>query len=255
MTKLVDSANLTEFGTQFLAHLDNRYIETSESENYTQAEKTKLSGIESGAEENVLETVQINGTALSNSSKAVNLTVASGSAAGTIAVAGNDIAVNGFSTLASSVEGKAPLASPAFTGAPTSTTPTAGDDSTKIATTEFVNDAIDAAITNAGIPSSSTITSLGDRLDLVEAAVGAVSGAYVYKGTKATYAALPDGTTGNEREVGDVYNVEAVYNNYPAGTNWAWTGTTWDPLGGSFVIDTMTTAEVTTAINTIFPKS
>ena len=250
MTKLVDSANLTEFGTQFLAHLDNRYIETSESENYTQAEKTKLSGIESGAEANVLEAVQINGTALSNSSKAVNLTVASGSAAGTIAVAGNDVAVNGFSTLASSVEGKAPLASPAFTGAPTSTTPTAGDDSTKIATTEFVNDAIDTAITNAGIPASSTITSLGDRLDLVEAAVGAVSGAYVYKGSR-TYANLPS----SGQEIGDVYNVTDAHDGVPAGTNYAWNGSAWDALGGSFSVDTMTTAEVTTTINTIFPES
>lgn len=226
MTKLVDSANLTEFGTQFLAHLDNRYIETSESENYTQAEKTKLSGIESGAEANVLEAVQINGTALSNSSKAVNLTVASGSAAGTIAVAGNDVAVNGFSTLASSVEGKAPLASPAFTGTPTSTTPTAGDNSTKIATTAFVKSAVDTAISDAGYPSEAAVQALATRVGLVETAVAAVNGAYVYKGTVATYAALPDGTTGNEREVGDVYNVEGAYNNYPAGTNWAWTGTT-----------------------------
>lgn len=249
MTKLVDSANLTEFGTQFLAHLDNRYIETSESENYTQAEKTKLSGIESGAEENVLETVQINGTALSNSSKAVNLTVASGSAAGTIAVAGNDVAVNGFSTLASSVEGKAPLASPAFTGAPTSTTPTAGDDSTKIATTEFVNDAIDTAITNAGIPASSTITSLGDRLDLVEAAVAAVAGAYVYKGT-CTYANLPS----SGQAIGDVYNVSDAHDNVPAGTNYAWNGTTWDALAGSFSIDTMSNTDVTSAITEIFDE-
>lgn len=216
MTKLVDSANLTDFGTQFLAHLDNRYIETSESQNYTQAEKTKLSGIETGAEENVLETVQINGTALSNSSKAVNLTVASGSAAGTIAVAGNDVAVNGFSTLASSVEGKAPLASPVFTGAPTSTTPTAGDDSTRIATTEFVNDAIDTAITNANIPSDATVQALTHRVGLVEASVGALSGAYIYKGT-CTYAALPS----SGQVTGDVYNVTDAHDNVPAGTNYA----------------------------------
>jgi len=38
----------------------------------------------------------------------------------------------------------APLASPALTGTPTAPTPTAGDDSTKIATTAFVQDAIDS---------------------------------------------------------------------------------------------------------------
>ena len=36
----------------------------------------------------------------------------------------------------------APLASPAFTGTPTAPTPTAGDSSTKVATTEFVQDRI-----------------------------------------------------------------------------------------------------------------
>lgn len=42
---------------------------------------------------------------------------------------------------------KAALASPAFTGTPTAPTPTAGDDSTKIATTAFVTTAIGAAMT------------------------------------------------------------------------------------------------------------
>lgn len=42
---------------------------------------------------------------------------------------------------------KAPLASPEFTGTPKSTTPTAGDNSTKIATTAFVATAIAAALT------------------------------------------------------------------------------------------------------------
>lgn len=41
-----------------------------------------------------------------------------------------------------SVAGLAPLASPAFTGTPTAPTPTAGDDSTKVATTAFVQEAI-----------------------------------------------------------------------------------------------------------------
>lgn len=41
-----------------------------------------------------------------------------------------------------SVAGLAPLASPAFTGSPTAPTPTAGDNSTKVATTAFVQEAI-----------------------------------------------------------------------------------------------------------------
>ena len=40
----------------------------------------------------------------------------------------------------------APISSPAFSGTPTAPTPTAGDDSTKVATTEFVKSAIETAI-------------------------------------------------------------------------------------------------------------
>ena len=47
------------------------------------------------------------------------------------------------------LDDKADLSSPALTGTPTAPTPTAGDDSTKIATTEFVQDAIDAEETRA----------------------------------------------------------------------------------------------------------
>ena len=42
---------------------------------YTTTEKNKLSGIASGAQVNVIETVKVNGTALTPSSKAVNVTV------------------------------------------------------------------------------------------------------------------------------------------------------------------------------------
>ena len=51
-----------------------------------------------------------------------------------------------------------------------------------------------------------------------------VSAVYQYKGSVATFDALPTGA-----ESGDVYNVEAT------GTNYAWTGTEWDALGGSTV--------------------
>lgn len=56
-----------------------------------------------------------------------------------------------------------------------------------------------------------------------------ISSVYTVKGSKNTYADLP--TTGNVK--GDVWNVVAAYNNNPAGTNYVWTGTEWDALGGS----------------------
>lgn len=49
-----------------------------------------------------------------------------------------------------------------------------------------------------------------------------LSSAYIYKGTVATYSDLPS----SEQSVGDVYNVESD------GMNYAWTGSTWDSLGG-----------------------
>ena len=71
----------------------------------------------------------------------------------------------------------------------------------------------------------SSIVRLDGRIDALGAALK-------YKGSKATYEELP--TEGNEE--GDVWNVIAAHGNYPAGTNYAWTGSEWDPLGGA--IDT-----------------
>ena len=45
--------------------------------------------------------------------------------------------------------GNAPLASPAFTGSPTAPTPTAGDSSTRLATTAFVNTSLNVDLGNA----------------------------------------------------------------------------------------------------------
>lgn len=65
-----------------------------------------------------------------------------------------------------------------------------------------------------------------------------LSSALKYKGSKDTYADLPK--TGNQ--VGDVWNVVAAYGNAHAGTNWAWNGTVWDPLGGTIDLTNYVTA-------------
>lgn len=52
---------------------DASYVHTDN--NYTTTEKNKLSSIESGAEENIIETVKVNGSALTPSSKAVDISV------------------------------------------------------------------------------------------------------------------------------------------------------------------------------------
>lgn len=61
-----------------------------------------------------------------------------------------------------------------------------------------------------------------------------ITAMYKYKGSKASYAALP--TAG--RQVGDVWNVEDT------GMNYAWTGETWDALGETFSIQSITNAEI-----------
>jgi len=124
------------------------------------------------------------------------------------------------------ISGLAPKASPAFSGTPTAPTAAAGTNTTQIANTAFVKAAVDAA----------------------------VSSVLKYKGTKATYADLP--STGNQ--TGDTWNVTAAYGDVPAGTNWAWNGTTWDALGGdvdlsNYVtedeLEALTSAEVTALLN------
>lgn len=85
-----------------------------------------------------------------------------------------------------------------------------------------------------------TVTGKAVNIDLsTYAKKSDIASAYNYKGSKATYANLP--TTGNA--VGDVWNVEATDMNY------AWTGTAWDPLGGSVDLSGyMTTEQVNAAL-------
>lgn len=142
---------------------DGSYVHTDN--NYTTADKTKLTNIATGAQVNVLEGVQLNGTDLTITNKKVN--------------------VSG------------------------------------VATTTQLNAKADKATTLAGY-------NIGDAYTKSEVDAK-VSSVYKYKGSVATYENLP--TTG--LTTGDVYNVEAAHGSYPAGTNYAWTGTAWDPLGGT----------------------
>ena len=81
----------------------------------------------------------------------------------------------------------------------------------------------------------------------IENVKSAVSTAYIYKGSKDTFAELP--AEGNS--VGDVWNVVAAHGNVPAGTNYAWTGEAWDALGGSVDLSVYSTTEqMNTAIST-----
>lgn len=142
---------------------------------------------------------------------------------------------------------RAPIASPEFTGTPTAPTATSGTNTTQIATTAFVSAAVsgkaDSSTTLAGYGITNAYTKT-ETDTAISTAISALGNLYEYKGSVATYANLPASPS-----TGDVYNVEAAYGDYPAGTNWAWNGTAWDALGGAFSITFATAAEVNNVLN------
>lgn len=64
---------------------------------------------------------------------------------------------------------------------------------------------------------------------LIDDLKASVAAALDYKGTVDSYDQLP--SSGNKK--GDVWNVVAAHGTTPAGTNYAWDGAKWDPLGGT----------------------
>lgn len=67
-----------------------------------------------------------------------------------------------------------------------------------------------------------------------------IAGMYQYKGSVADASKLP--TTG--QKAGDVYNIESSSVYGGAGMNVAWDGSKWDPLGEIFTITSITNAEI-----------
>lgn len=94
-------------------------------------------------------------------------------------------------------------------------------------------------LTTEAALNSSAASTLSSAKSYTDTQINAkLSSALKYKGSKDTYADLPK--TGNQ--VGDVWNVVAAYGNAHAGTNWAWSGTVWDPLGGTIDLTNYVTA-------------
>lgn len=69
-------------------------------------------------------------------------------------------------TVQVAMEEKADLESPAFTGEPTAPTPVEGDSSTKIATTEFVQNALQSGAGESGTTVVVSDTDPGDTLKI-----------------------------------------------------------------------------------------
>ena len=88
----------------------------------------------------------------------------------------------------------------------------------------------DKTLTITGLAKSEDVYTKTAAESMVDSKVAAaVASVYKFKGSVATYSALP-----NDAAHGDVYNVEAEHELHPAGTNWAWNNDTkkWDALGG-----------------------
>lgn len=95
-----------------------------------------------------------------------------------------------------------------------------GVNGTAIATT------LGTSTTSAKLPTEgAVIKAISD----VKTSLGS---ALTYEGSVANYSNLPIGLTASDK--GKVYNVVNANGNIPAGTNYAWNGTSWDALGGDY---------------------
>lgn len=237
--KYLDNDGVLYFWNKIKAHVSTAVSGKVDKENgkglstndYTTAEKNKLNGIASGAQVNVIESVKVNGTALTVTSKAVDVTVPTKTSQIT-----ND---SGFITSSDMPEGAAAsTTTPKMDGTAAVGTELAfarGDhvhpsDSTKV-----------DKVSGKGLSTNDYTTAEKNKLAAFSSASdyalkSDITNMYKYKGSVATVSALPS----SGQTAGDVYNVEAT------GMNYAWNGTAWDALGEIFTITAITNSELDT---------
>ena len=189
--KTLDSNGLLYFGQQYYAKLKTKFVALEEGKalstnDFTTSEKEKLAGIAAGAQVNVLESVKVNGSALTpNSDKAVDITVVEGTNNGTVKVNGTDISVHGLGSAAyaATTDFDASGAAAAVLGAST--------DQSSANTVYGVKAALNEALGNGGSVASQIEAALGE-LDAEEGAdatgTAAHSGIFVVSGVDITQA-------------------------------------------------------------------
>lgn len=279
---LSGTVNATGHLTAFSDHtvtIPSATASTSADGLMSSTDKSKLNGVAAGAQVNVIETVKVNGTAQSVTSKAVDIDVPTktsdltndsgfitsadvpeGAAASTTTPKMDGTAAVGTETTFARGDhvhptdtSRAPLASPTFTGTPKAPTATKGTNTTQLATTEFVQTAIsgkqdtltfDSTPTSGSsnpVTSGGIYTALGDYLT-----TSAAASTYATKSEistaykyKGSVATVAD-LPESGNTVGDVYDVQSTDMNY------AWNGTEWDQLGSTFTITSITNTEIDT---------
>ena len=179
--------------------------------------------IQSETVSSVNTTAGTSGINLSLTNGALDVTISSGSIA-----SGNSNFVTG-GTVYSTTSILAPTASPAFTGTPTAPTATAGTNTTQIATTAFVKNAVDTAVTGAAayqgvVNAGSAISSLTDYK----------AGWYWVIGTAGTY-------VGETCEVGDMIFCKNDYSS-------AYSASDFDVVQTNLDLAAITNAEIDTIV-------
>ena len=238
-TKTSDLTNDSNFA------VDANYVHTDN--NYTTAEKTKLSDIETGAEVNIIETVKVNGTALTpDQDRAVDITVA-GSAANitydntTSGLTADDVqeaideladekvdkvSGKGLSTEDYSTAEKTKLAG-IETGAEVNNIDTIKVNGTTLTpSSKAVDITVPTKVSDLNNDEGfidNTVSDLTNYYNKTEID-SKVASVYKYKGNVNTYADLPS----SGQSVGDVYNIATADSTHgiKAGDNVAWDGTT-----------------------------
>lgn len=175
-----------------------------------------------GGEPNVIETVKVNGTALTpDAQKAVDVTVPTA----TSDLTNDGDGQSNFATESYVDQNGGKIDVIKVNGTAQTITNKAVDISVPTAVSDLTNDsgfqtssdvstAISTALANGNDPYTT-------ESDVDTAIASAVSSAYKYKGSVASQSALP--ASGNE--AGDVYDTQDT------GMNYAWNGTAWDALG------------------------
>ena len=185
-----------------------------------QAEVDEL--ITEGGEPNVIETVKVNGSALTpDANKAVDVTVPTATSDLTNDGDGQSdfateayVDANGGKIDVIKVNGTAQTIT---AKAVDITVPTKASDLTNDSGYQTASD-VSGAITTALANGSDPYQTESDVADAIDAKVAS---AYVYKGSVASQSALPS----SGQKTGDVYDVQDT------GMNYAWNGSAWDALG------------------------
>lgn len=191
-------------------------VTTSKDGFMSKEDKVKLDGVAVGAQVNVIDGININGSNAPIISKKVNITVPT-----KVSQVENDSEYQTATQVEQTISGK---------GYQTATQVNSIISNKGYQTQEQVNSIIDSK-------GFETSINVDDKLSLYAKKTD-VANAYIYKGSVKAYANLP--VTAN---IGDVYNVEENEKNY------AWNGTKWDDLGGIFEVQYCTNEEIQEILN------